>query len=78
MWSVESCPDGHTLTSAAQDDTVILWNVVNPAYPHRIGEPLTGHTEGLWDLAYGPDGRTLATTGADHSVRLWHLCRTAS
>ncbi|MCX5040211.1 MULTISPECIES: WD40 repeat domain-containing protein [Streptomyces] len=73
VWSVEFSPDGHTLASAAQDDTVVLWNVADPARPHRIGEPLTGHTEGLWDLAYGPDGRTLATTGADHSVRVWHL-----
>ncbi|MFE9702162.1 WD40 repeat domain-containing protein [Streptomyces sp. NPDC005930] len=73
VWSVEFGPDGHTLASAAQDDTVILWNVADPSHPHPIGEPLTGHTEGLWDLAYGPDGRTLATSGADHSVRVWHL-----
>ena len=44
MSAVAFAPDGHTLATASDDSTVLLWDVTDPARPRRSGDPLTGHT----------------------------------
>ncbi|MDQ3786557.1 MAG: WD40 repeat domain-containing protein, partial [Actinomycetota bacterium] len=39
----------------------------------RVGEPLTGHTNTIQDLAFGRGGQVLASTSEDRTVRLWSL-----
>ena len=34
------------------------------AKPRRLGEPLTGHSDGVISVAFAPDGQTLATSAA--------------
>jgi WD domain, G-beta repeat len=70
--SVAFAPDGRTLATASDDDTVILWDLSDPTH-RRLGQPLTGHTEGVSSVAFTPDGRTLATASDDHTVILWDL-----
>jgi WD40 repeat protein len=77
---VAFAPDGTTLATASTDGTVILWDLTDPAQPGRLGQPLTGHTEGVNSVAFAPDGTTLAaggTTlaagGTDGTVILWDL-----
>ena len=55
-------PDGKTLASGSDDDTVRLWDV---ATGRPIGSPLTGHTGAVDSVAFSPDGKTLASGSDD-------------
>ena len=63
-------PDGKTLASGSDDDTVRLWDV---ATRQQIGKPLTGHTGPVCSVAFSPDGKTLASGDDDGTVRLWDV-----
>ena len=46
----------------------------------QLGEPLTGHTEGVWSVAFSPDGTTLASgsgtdplRAGDYTIILWDV-----
>jgi len=57
--------DGHTLATASDDQTVLLWDLTDPNRPRRLGDPLTGHTDAVKGVAFAPDGHTLATASGD-------------
>ncbi|MGH3569345.1 MAG: TIR domain-containing protein, partial [Pseudonocardia sp.] len=42
--SVAFAPDGRTLATGSEDNTVILWDLTDRARPGRLGQPLTDHT----------------------------------
>jgi hypothetical protein len=66
-------PDGHTLASGGDDQTVRLWTMTDAAHPRPLGTPLTGHTDSVRAVVFSPDGHTLATGSNDHTVRLWNV-----
>ena len=37
--AVAFAPDGHTLATGSDDDTVLLWDVADPAGPRRSASP---------------------------------------
>jgi len=55
------------LASGSDDDTIRLWD---PHTGQRIGEPLTGHTDGVTSVMFSPDGGMLASGSADFTIRL--------
>ena len=59
-------PDGHTLATASDDKTVHAVGRHRPDPTRsRLGDPLTGHTDGVYAVAFAPDGHTLATASCD-------------
>jgi WD40 repeat protein len=66
--SVAFGPDGRTLASASNDNTVRLWDVRTHK---QLGRPLTGHGDVVRSVAFSPDGRTLASASDDNTIRLW-------
>jgi WD40 repeat protein len=62
-------PDGNTLASVGDDQTVRLWDV---RARRQVPKPLRGHTDIVYAVAFSPDGHTLASAGDDETVRLWN------
>ena len=60
-------PDGTTLVSEGEDNTVRLWDTETGEHKHT----LAAHTDGISPVAFSPEGKTLASGSGDGSVRLW-------
>ena len=71
--AVESCvvsPDGRTLYSSSEDETVIVWNLRDGGTPVKVLNPT--HNHWVWAIALSPDGCTLATS-SNRIIRLWNM-----
>ena len=66
---VAFAPDGKTLATTSDDQTVRIWDAVTG----RTLRLLTGHTARVVGVGYAPDGKTLATASWDHTARIWDV-----
>jgi WD40 repeat protein len=73
VWSLGFAGDAHTLAAGIADGTVLLWDVVDPGQPQRLGQPLKVEDLGTWSIAFAPDGGTLAVGHSDGKVSLWDV-----
>jgi WD40 repeat protein len=70
-WSVAISPDGKTLAAGANDGTVWLWNLAQPARPALIAT-LSGLPGHVFSVAFSPGGTQLAAASYDDdTIRLW-------
>ena len=65
--AVRFSPKGALLASAADDDTVLVWDVKRGTVRHRLD---AGDVNAV---AFSPDGSKLATGGEDAALRIWDL-----
>jgi WD40 repeat protein len=67
--SIAFSPDGKTLASASDDNSVILWDVTN----QKQIISLKGHFSSVNSVAFSPDGKTLASASDDNTIILWDI-----
>ncbi|MEM7579590.1 MAG: WD40 repeat domain-containing protein, partial [Cyanobacteria bacterium P01_A01_bin.80] len=62
-------PDGKTIASASDDNTVKLWSAKNGKLLHT----LEGHKSWVTKVTFSPDGKTIASASGDNTVKLWSV-----
>ncbi len=65
--SVAFDPQGETLASGSDDETVKLWE----ARSRKLLRTLEGHRGTIFSVAFDPQGGTLASGSGDSTVKLW-------
>lgn len=70
MRSVAFSPDGQSIASASDDQTIKVWNFLESPYSHYT---LQGHRNWVRSISFNAEGNILASASDDHTVRVWDL-----
>ncbi|MBD1861499.1 MULTISPECIES: WD40 repeat domain-containing protein [Trichocoleus] len=68
VYSVSFSPDGKTIASASDDNTIKLWNLQGQEI-----KSLKGHNGYVLSVSFSPDGKTIASASGDNTIKLWNL-----
>jgi hypothetical protein len=66
VYFVSFSPDGKTLASVSNEQTITLWNV-------ETGKKLITLKGSGREVSFSPDGKTLASVSNEHTITLWNL-----
>lgn len=66
--SVDFSPDGKTLATASEDNTIRLWSIDG-----RELQQLSGQNQLFRNVRFSPDGKQIAAISADNTVNLWNV-----
>ncbi len=69
VWAVVISPDGQTIASGSEDDTIKIWNLKTG----QLLRSLSGHTDTIRSVAIAADGQTLASGSGDKTIKVWNL-----
>ncbi|HEY9602254.1 MAG TPA: TIR domain-containing protein, partial [Allocoleopsis sp.] len=67
--SVSFSPDGKTIASASDDNTIKLWDVATG----KAITTLKGHSDRVNSVSFSPDGKRIASASADNTIKLWDV-----
>jgi WD40 repeat protein len=62
-------PDGRSLATVSNDQTMILWDTTDPEQTRRLSR-YSAHADAVLAVAFSPSGHTMATGGGDNIVIL--------
>lgn len=65
-------PDGRRLVSGSNDQTAMVWDLVEGRATGRLWGQ---HTDAISGVAFSPDGRQIVTGGLDGRVSVWDAAR---
>src|SRR5439155_10029803 len=68
-WSVTISPDGSTIASGSEDQTVRLWDTATG----QCLQVLRGHTNRVYSVAFSPDGKIVGSGSPDGTIKLWNV-----
>ena len=69
LWSIAFSPDGNTLATGSEDNTIRLWDFATGTIKHV----LIGHTSDVLRIVFSPDGTTLVSMSLDDTIRTWDV-----